>query len=272
MTQSNPVNTRWFEPTGYVDNDLDALLRSLIRARQEANDQEFDEWFSETKVNGVVATYPSLSTFATAKEFVLAASKATKWEDLESECLEDIEARGPLLQFLGRLPKIPLTAIQLLRASAEERKLYEVGKDGNTTEYDRVFVQRDGGMWTDHMGPCITVGMTAVHNGNTRYNAMIHSFGEFDGAAIIRTLQSTFNNTSVPAYDTLTHVGYFVMGGHPDRPSWRKAEGLLKTLRDDNLPVLGVHLTNCYRYNGMAKAVLITADGQLLGTSYRHQK
>jgi hypothetical protein len=271
MTQSNPVDTRWFEPTGDVDNDLDALLGSLIKARQEANDEEFDERFNETRVNGVIAAYPSLSTYATAKEFVLAASKSTKWEDHESECLDDIEAREPLLRFLAGLPKIPLTAIELLRASAEERKLYEVGKDGDTTEYDRVFVLQDGGMWTDHMGPCITVGMTAIHNG-TRYNAMIHSFGEFDGANIIRTLQETFDDTRAPAYGTLTHVGYFVMGGHPDRPSWRKAEELLKALRDDNLPVLGVHLTNSYRYRGIAKAVLITADGQLLGTSYRPQK
>ena len=188
-----------------------------------------------------------------------------------SKCLATIIEERDLqrqLEVLVATPQ-PFQQITLLDRNAFSQRaagLHEVGAKASHVDYDKPWCVIDAGIWTDYMGPCITVGLTAMSAGK-RCNILLHSFMDYTGEEIIKRIIDFCNGDGgIPLYNSLVNVTWFVVGGSPDCSSLEKAVQLATELRKQNLPVLGVQFTTGLGYKGMAKAVLITATGQVFWT------
>ncbi|GIH07760.1 hypothetical protein Rhe02_58270 [Rhizocola hellebori] len=161
---------------------------------------------------------------------------------------------------------ITLLDIEQLRGSAKVCGYYEVGKDFNDFEYNVAQCMPDDGIWTDHMGPCVTIGFTGVYpQTGKRCNALLHSLDpDARGGIIIKALQS------LPDYHKLVNVGFFIVGGSPDNAdSMTKIASVVQELNRLGLPLIGNWPTISEEHAGRAKAVMITKDGRLFGSIYQ---
>ncbi|HZL74390.1 MAG TPA: hypothetical protein VFB83_03360 [Propionibacteriaceae bacterium] len=164
-----------------------------------------------------------------------------------------------------KLNGVTLLGIDQLRGSAQISGYYEVGRAMNTDEYDQAWLMKNDGIWTDHMGPCVTVGFTGVHGvTGKRYNALVHSFNSLTrGPKLIEMLEK------LPDYPELVNVGFFVIGGSPDdNHSQVKVVSVLQTIAQRKLTLIASCETISAEYKDMAKAVMITKDGRLFGAVY----
>jgi hypothetical protein len=257
----------WPEFTGDADVDIEHLAYALVDTRiDRPTDEAFGELVQGTKLDGVALAYGAgLGLYASIDAFAQACSDLTDWAGSTSAALDDIYERR---RYVRTVPTVQFLDESTFRSRVTG--LHEIARNANQLEWDVLYHLVDGGMWTDHMSTCITVGLTALSaNRATRYNLMLHSFGDFTGTQILQTLPQRFGTNGLPAYDTLVDIGYYVVGGAPDAHSIRKANQLLAYLNENGLPVLGVRLTVDREDAGLAKAVMIAANGTVCFTSYR---
>jgi hypothetical protein len=268
----------WF-PAGDAARHLSQLVMTLVFAAEARDPSEFSKSVRVVRQNAVAAIYNSgMYNYRTIDSFVKACSDFYKddeaWDNDTSRSLASILDERDLQRQLEALISAPVLFPQLTMVSKSElyqlaKDLYEVGKDGNHLDYDQPWGMIGGGLWTDHMGPCITVGLTALSTDQKRYNVLLHSFREATGKQIIDSLCGFFNGKQdVPLYNSLIDVKWFMAGGSPDYTSLEKAVDLATELRSRNLQVLGVQFTAAPDFLGATKAVMITADGKVAWTVY----
>lgn len=255
----NDEEPHWSEQmANYAGSDALKLAR-LLRTKFEGND---NETYDETSFNGVekallekpVVEYDSIDAF------LAAAEQKTDWGEKHGGALEDYLKRKDGISQLGDI-SLANTDYRVLREAA--KNVPEVGVDG----YDRPISIQDEGLWTDGMGPCITLAMTAESDGK-RFNALLHSFNlDASGDEIVDAMKAMFDsNEAVPNFADLKNKKLYVAGGNSDTED--KAEKLLWELIKRELPVEGYDIASGDEDAGLTKALLITKEGQILYSKY----
>jgi hypothetical protein len=265
------VQRTWIQLTDNPQFDIDRLVRALIDEAIRRDDEEFTDIVTGIKVHGVVRAYDlGVGRFDTIVSFARKANELTDWANSRTPALVDMLERRQFEDFVHDLAGLPRISMTLFDAQTRNAGMKEVGKDANYHEYDRAAAVVGEGVFTDHMGPCITVGLTALSaDRSVRYNSILHSFGDDTGSGIMTKLHDRFDgHNGIPQYNTLTEVKYFVVGGAPEAHSRKKADELLHELLNRKVTVLGVALTTHDSYQGRSKAVVVTADGQVYWTIY----
>ncbi len=152
----------------------------------------------------------------------------------------------------------------LLKVGTEELSKSEV------TEYDATFVMPNGGIWTDGMGPCITVAMTGVC-GDVRVNALHHSFvTHYDprkypqvGEDIVVSIKKGVESATGQPFSATKEQRFYVVGG--DKATAKKMASLLtEMLMFQELNVVGIADTTTEPGGASSKAVLITPEGNVI--------
>jgi hypothetical protein len=136
------------------------------------------------------------------------------------------------------------------------------------TEYDKTFVTTGEGIWTDGMGPCITVAMTGLC-GTVRVNALHHSFVTHIrrdmyakiGERIVADFKAKVEHATGRSISEIKDQRFYVVGGDTDTAV--KMEKLLTELLYERFNVMGVADTTSERPGASSKAVLITAEGEV---------
>lgn len=161
---------------------------------------------------------------------------------------------------------------ELLKIGLETLPKNEVGVD----DYDRTHVKKGEGLWTDGIGPCITVAVTGVVEG-TRVNALHHSFVthyEADnypeiGQKIVKDIQGKVESAIEKPFSALESPEIYVVGGDTDTAG--KMEALLRSLIFNKFGISGVIDTSNEKPGTSSKALLIGADGKV-SWSYKQKK
>lgn len=275
---------QWFSVGHDRAEDLWRLEMTLVYTAEEreSEDRSFYNSVRSIKKNALTKMYEAgMSNYPEIEDFVKACSDFYKddeaWKEDKSRSLGSILDERDLPRRLQEavsgepaFAKLPMVPKDDLRARAAS--LHEVGKGLKAEHYDRPWLMIDAGIWTDHMGPCITVGLTARSaDRKLRYNALLHSLNfKVGGGEIIDSLVGVFNpQRGLPAYDSLVEVKWFVVGGSPDDiSSVQKAVEVAEELRARNLPVLGAEFTTNTDHSQKTKAVMITAAGEVAWTIY----
>lgn len=136
------------------------------------------------------------------------------------------------------------------------------------TEYDETFVTMGQGIWTDGMGPCITVAMTGLC-GDVRVNALHHSFVThikkerytIIGELIVADFKAKVERITGRSISEVKDQRFYVVGGDTDTAV--KMEKLLTELLYERFNVVGIADTTSEKPGASSKAVLITADGEV---------
>ncbi len=177
----------------------------------------------------------------------------------------------------GGFSQITLMNIKALRKAANDSRYYEVGKgfaQMDYSEYDQPWCMIDTGIWTDHMGPCLTVGFTATwtdpqDSTQHRYNGMVHSMSfTINGSQLIVMLRSLFGRRGMPKFTDLDEISFFVVGGSSEPLAVKKMNEVLTAMRTWGLRILGAFITTGAEFNGLTKAIMLTADGRLFASVY----
>lgn len=150
----------------------------------------------------------------------------------------------------------------------ELRQLTEEVAEVVRENWDAPMAIADAGLWTDGMGPCITVAMTAT-SGGKRYNALLHSMDlSAKGATVVNAIERLFNKSSPPLvpFAKLENINFFVAGG--DSSTAEKAESILEELAARRLPVVSTAITSANEEAALTKAFLITSEGKVAYSMY----
>lgn len=266
----------WFVPVDKAEyHEMQLIMMLVEEADRRGETDQFTQTVYNVKVSAVTKAYQAgMYRYPTIDMFAKECDRLTDdWSHDPTRALADIheayKESPTLAQYRTNLPAVPLVAIDTLTTDAQGAQ--EIGHNANDQEWDRAWRTVDQGIWTDSMSTCITVGFTALSADRTvRHNALIHSFKDFDGAAVITAVKQQFDGTNgVPTYASLKDVRYFVVGGAPDEYSIKKARQLIATLQKSGEQVLGVRLTIASSDAGKAKAVLLTKDGQVFCAAYQ---
>ena len=258
----------WFRVSSNRKKDIDALVEMIFTKYKRVKDDDFRTTCDEIKMGGIERAYDAgMEKYVTLLDFVKKSVDLTDWEN-DGKSLGDLFVGQDFLpKFLNTLG--PLTergrGYFLEEVKPEGRTIYELG----IKQYDKAFAW-EGELWTDGMGPCITIGLTGTFEGK-RYNAMLHSqHPKARGPLLLEALQNPFGKGGLPPLHKLKDVRYFAMGGSPD--SEEKATSILETFYKENLPVLGVTLTTDQASKDLAKSVHVTARGEVYFSQYDPSK
>jgi hypothetical protein len=166
-----------------------------------------------------------------------------------------------------RLP--PLPQIALGGFDMAKQGLREVGPDEWNTP-----VAASGGIYTEEMGSCTTIGFTGTYLGQL-YSALYHSVDTHASSgniqSTIQSLQSLFSNDgNLPAFDDLQNVRYFAMGGHS--MSVTTCESIERVFIRLNLDVIGVTFKTSPEDDDLVKAVLVDGNGNVMYATFRNKK
>ncbi len=138
------------------------------------------------------------------------------------------------------------------------------------TMYDDLHYVKDASIWTDGMGPCITLVMTGrVLFGTKRglYNVLFHSFSlTASGSEVVASFLFKYSQRGLPALNEFSTCSFYVVGGN--ETSAEKALGIVSALKEQSLPVAGTHLTTGESERGLTKAVLVSPQGQVYCAIY----
>jgi hypothetical protein len=150
----------------------------------------------------------------------------------------------------------------------------EVGENA----YDTTHVKLGEGLWTDGMGPCITIAVTGVFEKpgdihekveKIRVNALHHSFAQhYDqskypeiGQSIVKDIEEKVANAIGKPFSELKSPEIYVVGGDEDTAG--KMEALLRTLISRKFHISGVIDKTNESSGSSSKALLIGADGRV---------
>ncbi|PWV48326.1 hypothetical protein [Chitinophaga sp. S165] len=221
---------------------------------QEKYGDQANEIYDGTSYNGVEKAIKEKAPieYASLDELLTAAERLTEWGGKDGGALDDWIGKG----------------FSIKELSYEE--LRELAKDASEIgpiQYNAPFALINDGLWTDGMGPCITVAMTATSEGK-RYNALLHSMDLMaKGRTVIGAIIRLFDSTpELVPFNQLKDINFFVAGG--DHSTAEKAESILEELARRKLPVAGRAIKSRVEDASLTKALVITAEGRVAYSMY----
>ncbi len=166
-----------------------------------------------------------------------------------------------------QLPEIPLDEFDETMANLRDVGFYE----WNTP------VATLGGISTEEMGSCTTIGFTGfcfTEGRRQEYSALYHNVDP-DGdpqsiGGIIANLQGLFDGTNLPKFSDLAGVRHFAMGGHST--STTTCQSIEQVFRQANLTVIGVTFKAHPGDDDLVKAVLVDSSGNVKYATFRREK
>jgi len=243
---------KWYEP---LDDDP---AETLARRLQKAYESKGNDLYDGSSMGGVIRVVEqgNLDQYRDLGEFLVAVETNTRWGP-DGGGLEDYFA------LREKFPEItPVAEISY----PELRKLADNQEEINETMYDSPYVMIDEAIWTDGMGPCITVAMTATFEGK-RYNTLLHSLNlDTEGEDIASAIEKTFDGERLPAFTELQDKKFFVVGG--SFATQRKALSVLTALLDHQYDVTQATITTKPGQHKLAKALLVTPEGAVFYSAY----
>ena len=303
--QANPPGTRviqrssttvsvvpqtWFHSSGSLQADEPRLIDLLYNEYRRGN-VEFQGTCDEVEIGGLRKAYNAgIGTYATIRDFAQACSDQTDWgndgtrlaELFDHKINREYESNLPVVTERDRWYFMEQVE-EIAKSKSDSRRIYEIGireeivevepgvnQPVQVSDYDKPFAW-EGDLWTDGMGPCITVGLTGTHMGK-RYNGMLHSFHpDASGIEILKSLRGHFKTgNELPVFSSLKDVRYFAVGGSTE--SQKKADSILRSFREEGLNVLGVALTTDSNASELTKAAHLTSSGELYFSQHDPRK
>jgi hypothetical protein len=131
------------------------------------------------------------------------------------------------------------------------------------------------GIGTDEMGTCLSVGLTARGPHGQKVSGLVHDVpigNVLSGYAstVIGWLQGAFNGqNALPAFNQLTQVRYFVVGGHPETGA--NVAAIVTELVSMGVDIAGVALTTAPTQNELVKGVVVLPGGEIFYTAYENK-
>ncbi len=231
----------------------------LLRDTYQGKDNDL---YDETSFNGIQNALAgnSFLDYKTLDDFLKDVSKRSDWGGANGGALED---------YLTRKDAAKLMEDQLVD-KVDYPDLRKGAKDTpevQAEQWDAPMVNIDAGLWTDGMGPCITIAMTATYGGK-RYNALLHSMDlDADGHDVVGGITSLFDKMKeLPKFNQLENKKFYIAGGN--KSTTVKAEKILLELMKRKLPVEGYSITDKEKDIKLTKALLITKDGKVYYSAY----
>ncbi len=166
----------------------------------------------------------------------------------------------------GGFPSIQETTVE--QFDITKGGLREVGFDEWNTA-----VGTQGGIFTEEMGTCTSIGFTGVFN-QQLYSGLYHVL-DLDLQVqtivnILGQLRAQFDGTNLPLFSNLTNVSYFAVGGHPE--SRQTCASILVVFRELGLPVSGVTFKTALEDADLSKMVVVDPHGNVSFASFRMEK
>ena len=253
----------WFMLSGSEETDLKNLLAMMFKKYKNTLDDEFRTTCDEIETGGMWKAYQlGLANYKTFDDFLKKAAELTDWGSDGDKIGDLFVGKNWYPTFLNDLGVLTQRGrSHFLEEVKKGKKIFELGIE----EYDQAYAW-EGELWTDGMGPCITIGLTGTYLGK-RYNAMLHSQNPMaKGDLLLKALQSPFGKKDLPKVHQLQNVKYFAVGGSKD--SQDKADSILETFYRENLPVLGVNFMTDQSAKKLSKAVHVTKEGNVYFSQY----